>query len=599
MVNDSHPEANHTDGIEVTTGPLGQGLANAVGLAWAESHLAALYNKPNFPLFDNYTYCFAGDGCMQEGVTSEASSLAGHWKLGKLIVIYDDNGITIDGKTELSFSEDVVKRYESYGWHTQTVHDGDNDLEGIEAAILAAKKVTDKPSLISLKTTIGFGAKTAGTQKAHSDAMGDDVIAALKTKLGLDPKKTFNVEQKVYDMYHAASKRGAESEDKWNKLFAEYKAANPTQAQEIEDRFARRLPKDWMSKLPKFTPADKADATRNTSGVVLNALADAIPWIVGGSADLTPSNKTELKHASVYSAANRAGRYIHFGVREHGMAAIGNGIFAYGGLIPYTATFLNFIEYAYGAVRLSAVSQVQQLYIMTHDSIGLGEDGPTHQPIEALTLTRATPNMLTFRPADGAETVGCYIAAMQHQHTPSVFALSRQNLPNNEGASAEKTLYGAYVLQDFNGGTASNLDLIYVATGSEVHLAVNAAKAQPELKIRVVSMPSDSLFDQQTAAYRASVLVPGVPTISIEALSVVGWQRYSHAHIGMTSFGASAPLESMLKKFGFTVPQVVERTKYQLDEFKKQSAAFGLKDRAGPLSCHFQIAGFIKKDVTH
>ena len=339
-----HPEANHTDGVEVTTGPLGQGVANAVGLALAESHMAATYNKPGLELFNNFTYVFAGDGCMQEGVASEAASLAGHWGLGKLILIYDDNKIQIDGPTSLAFTEDVHARFEAYGWHTVSVKDGDHDLAGLEAAIKQAQQVTDKPSLISVHTTIGFGSKKQGTEKVHGEALGDEDLKNVKTSLGFKPDEFFVVPDVSYKLYKEAAKRGAEREQQWNELWSKYKQQHPKEAAEIQARFDHTLPSGWKDKLPKWKSTDKPDATRNTSGQVLNALADELPAIMGGSADLTPSNKTELKHSKDYSKSNRVGRYIRFGVREHGMAAIGNGMFTYGSFIPYTATFLNFIE---------------------------------------------------------------------------------------------------------------------------------------------------------------------------------------------------------------------------------------------------------------
>ena len=342
-----HPEVNHTDGVEVTTGPLGQGVANGVGLALAESHMAATYNKPGLALFDNYTYVFAGDGCMQEGVASEAASLAGHWGLGKLILVYDDNKIQIDGPTSLAFTEDVHARFEAYGWHTISVKDGDSDLAGLEAAIKAAQAVTDKPSLISVHTTIGFGSKKQGTEKVHGEALGDEDLKHAKRTLGFKEDEFFAVPDVSYAIYKAAAQRGAEKERAWNDTWAKYKQQYPKEAAEIQARFDHTLPAGWKDKLPKWKVGDKADATRNTSGAVLNALADVLPAIMGGSADLTPSNKTELKSSKDYSRTNRVGRYLRFGVREHGMAAIGNGMFTYGSYIPYTATFLNFIESAH------------------------------------------------------------------------------------------------------------------------------------------------------------------------------------------------------------------------------------------------------------
>ena len=585
-----HPEANHTDGVEVTTGPLGQGIANGVGLALAESHLAAVYNKDGLELFNNFTYVFAGDGCMQEGIASEAASLAGHWRLGRLIVVYDNNHVQIDGPTSLAFSEDVSARFRAYGWHVVEVEKGDSDLAGLEAALREAQAVTDRPSLVSVHTTIGFGSKKQGTEKVHGEALGDEDLKAAKTALGFKPDEFFVVPQSAYDVYHAAAARGAELEKQWSALWKQYQSRFPDLAAELQARFEHRLPAGWKDKLPSWKASDKPDATRNTSGLVLNAIADQFPAIVGGSADLTPSNKTELKKSSNYSSDNRTGRYIRFGVREHAMAAIGNGMAAYGGFIPYTATFLNFIEYAFPAVRLCAISNFQQLFIMTHDSIGLGEDGPTHQPIEALSLCRATPNLLVFRPADGNETTGSYIAAIEQQKGPSVFALTRQNLPQLERSSPAVVKKGGYtVYQSKEGEGAGAPELLLVASGSEVSLAIDTAKElQAELSVRVVSMPCDGLFDQQEAEYRRSVIPPGVPSISLECLSVQGWERYAHAHIGMTTYGASAPIEQVMDKFGFTKAKAASRIRVLLKEMKQTQSTCGLG--VGLLPTHYQFS---------
>eukprot|EP00823_Brevimastigomonas_motovehiculus_P002886 TRINITY_DN170_c0_g1_i1.p1 TRINITY_DN170_c0_g1~~TRINITY_DN170_c0_g1_i1.p1 ORF type:complete len:699 (+),score=167.53 TRINITY_DN170_c0_g1_i1:31-2127(+) len=565
-----HPEFGVTEGVEVTTGPLGQGFANAVGIALAERHMAARFNKPSFPLFDHYTYVFCGDGCLMEGVTSEAASLAGHLGLNKLIVIYDDNKISIDGGTNLAFSEDVPKRFRAYGWNTITVKNGDSDFSEIASAIAYARQSKDKPTLISLKTIIGFGSKKQGTEEVHGSPLKAEDIIQLKKKFGFNPSQSFAIPKEVYAAYADAKPRGEKMVAAWTQMLEAYAEQFPKLAAEVKRRFNGELPSEWLKSLPKFTFKDKADATRNLSHKVLNCLAAVMPEIVGGSADLTPSNKTSLKNTTDMQKGNYGGRYIRFGVREHAMAAIGNGLASYGAFIPFTATFLNFIEYAYGAVRLSALSGHQQLFIMTHDSIAVGEDGPTHQPIEALTLCRATPNILTLRPADGNETVGAYVAAINNKTGPSVLALTRQNLPQMANSSVEGVQKGGYVVDDEKEG---NLDLIMVASGSEVDVALKAAnlfRTKSNLKVRVVSMPCMELFDRQSVNYRREVITPGVLTVSIEALSTVGWEKYAHLNIGMQTFGCSAPDKVAMAHFGFTPEKVCTRiTKWMADSMKQ------------------------------
>ncbi|GAA5806907.1 Transketolase [Mucor flavus] len=566
-----HPERLDTDGVEVTTGPLGQGVGNAVGMAIAEAQLAATYNRPGFEIFNNYTYFLLGDGCLQEGVASEAASLAGHLKLGKLIAFYDDNSITIDGDTAVSFTEDVVKRFESYDWHTIVVGNGDSDFSSIEKAITEAKNVTDKPTLIKVKTTIGFGSLLQGKEKVHGSPLSNDDIKQVKKKFGFNPDKTFDIPSDVYDLYHARAKEGAEYEAKWNELFKQYKAKYAKEAAEIERRFAEKLPEGWEKDLPRFTPSDAAVATRKLSEGVLTSIEAKLPELIGGSADLTGSNLTrwtdavDFQHPST-GLGDYTGRYIRYGIREHGMFAIMNGMAAYGGIIPYGGTFLNFLTYGWGAARLSAISHIRVLYVMTHDSIGLGEDGPTHQPIETLALTRATPNMLTFRPADGNETSGTYLAAISNLTRPSIIALSRQNLPQLKGTSIEAVLKGGYVLQ-----SDEKPQVVFVSTGSEVCIAVEAAKALAEKNIssRVVSMPCTELFDDQSAEYKKEVFPLGVPVISIEALSTFGWDRYSHAHIGMNTFGQSGKAEDLYKFFKITSEHAVEKAEKVIAHFKK------------------------------
>ncbi|KAF9336381.1 Transketolase [Podila minutissima] len=553
-----HPESHITVGIEVTTGPLGQGFANAVGLAIAEAHMAATFNKPDFDLFNNYTYMIVGDGCLQEGVASEAASLAGHLQLGKLIALYDDNHISIDGDTEVSFTEDVAKRFEAYGWHVQIVADGNNDLKAIAMAIEEAQKVTNKPSLIKVFTTIGFGSLNQGTEKVHGSPLKADDIVQLKKAFGFNPEEHFVVPQTIYDFYHARAAQGAHLNQEWDALLEKYVAQHPEEGAQLKRRLRKDLPENWATALPRYTPADKATATRKLSEAVLNKIADILPELMIGSADLTGSNLTRWKNAVDFQPVstgigNYAGRYIRYGVREHGMSAIMNGLDAYGGIIPAGATFLNFISYASGAVRLSALTGHRILYIMTHDSIGLGEDGPTHQPIETLAMIRATPNLVDLRPADGNETSGAYLFAISAKNRPSVLSLTRQDLPQLEGSSIEKTLKGGYVLQEVEGA-----DVTLIGTGSEVSLCVDAAKILHDrgIKARIVSMPSTTLFDEQDHDYRASVLLDGIPAVSVEAMSTFGWDRYAHESIGLDTFGASGPYKDVYKYFGL-VPDVV------------------------------------------
>ncbi|KAG0267564.1 Transketolase [Actinomortierella ambigua] len=567
-----HPESHMTVGIEVTTGPLGQGFANAVGLAIGEAHMAATFNKPGYEIFNNYTYMITGDGCLQEGVASEAASLAGHLQLGKLIALYDDNHITIDGDTEVSFTEDVKKRFEAYGWHVLEVKDGNSDLNAIAAAIEEAKKVTDKPSIIKVFTTIGYGSKIQGTEKVHGAPLKADDIEQLKVAFGFNPEEKFQVAQDVYDGYHARAAHGAKLNQEWDQVVAKYSAEYPELAAELKRRLANELPKDWDKNLPTFTPADKPTATRKLSEAVLNKVADVLPELLIGSADLTGSNLTRWKTAVDFQPestkiGNYAGRYLRYGVREHGMSAIMNGLDAYGGIIPGGATFLNFISYASGAVRLSALSGHRVLYIMTHDSIGLGEDGPTHQPIETMAMIRATPGLIDYRPADGNETSGAYKFAIESKKRPTVLAFTRQDLPQLEGSSIEKTLKGGYVLNEVEG---ANVTL--VGTGSEVSLCVDAAKllAQKGIKARIVSMPSTKVFDEQPFEYRASVLKDGIPTISVEAMTTFGWAKYAHESLGIDTFGASGPYQEVYKYFGL-VPETVAAKVEKIVEYYKNA----------------------------
>ncbi|KAI5828061.1 Transketolase, thiamine diphosphate binding domain-containing protein [Schizophyllum commune] len=565
-----HPEAGHTDGIEVTTGPLGQGISNAVGLAIAQAHLGAVYNKPGFELINNYTYAFTGDGCLMEGVASEACSLAGHLQLGNLIAIYDDNHITIDGDTNVAFTEDVQKRFEAYGWQVLHIDNGDSDLEGIYNAIAAAKAEKNKPTLIKMKTTIGFGSKQQGTHGVHGSPLKADDISALKTKFGFKPEQQFYVPDETYAAYAEVAKKGAELEAAWDKLLAAYGEKYPKEHAELTRRIAGKLPEGWEKALPTYTPSDPAQASRKLSEIVLSKLVPVLPELVGGSADLTGSNLTKVKGQTDFQPPSTnlgtyAGTYIRYGVREHGMGAIGNGLVAYGGIIPYVATFLNFVSYGVGALRLAALSHQQVIWVGTHDSIGLGEDGPTHQPVETAAHLRAIPNLAFWRPADGNETSAAYYKAITMSGTPSVLSLSRQNLPNLEGSTIERASKGGYVVHEVEGE-----DLTIVSSGSEVSIAIEAAGILKEqgIKARVVSLPCWLLFDQQPKEYRLSVLRSGAPILSLEALSTLGWQKYSHEQYGLPAWGASAPYQKVYEKFGITGKNIASVGKKIIDFYK-------------------------------
>ncbi len=559
-----HPENHITKGVEVTTGPLGQGIANGVGFALAEAHLAASFNKPDCKLIDHYTYVILGDGCNMEGISGEACSLAGHWGLGKLIALYDDNHISIDGSTKLAFTEDVGKRFEAYGWHVQHVENGNHDLDDIAKAIEAAKAVTDKPSLIKVTTTIGYGSPNkANTHDVHGAALGKDEVKATREHLGWQYPE-FVVPEDALNHFRKAVERGANYQQEWDQLFAEYKTKYPEDAALLERVIDGKLPEGWEKALPTYTPESKKDATRNQSGATLNALAGVLPELIGGSADLAPSNKTLLKSSGDFQKGQYANRNVRFGVREHGMAAICNGIALHGsGLIPYGATFLVFTDYARNAIRLSALSEAGVIWVMTHDSVALGEDGPTHQPIEHIASLRAIPDLVVIRPADGNETSGAYKVAVERRHGPTLLALSRQGLPNLSGSSIEKTTKGAYILSDSDGTP----EIILIGTGSETELCVKAAEVlrSEGKKVRVVSMPSWELFEAQDEAYRESVLPKAVKKrLAVEAGSSFGWCRYvtdEGATISIDRFGASAPGGVALEKFGYTVDNVVAKAK--------------------------------------
>ena len=485
-----------------------------------------------------------------EGVSSEASSLAGHLQLGNLIAIWDDNHITIDGDTNCAFTEDVAKRYEAYGWHVLRVDNGDDDLDSIEAALKAAREVTDKPTLICLKTTIGFGSLQQGTHGVHGSPLKADDIKQLKQKFGFNPDQSFVVPQEVYDAYHKHSAEGAAAEEEWNKLFAKYAQSYKTEHDDLSRRLRGDLPEGWEKSLPTYTPKDAAVASRKLSEIVLTKIADVVPELIGGSADLTGSNLTKWKGSVDFQPkanglGDYSGRYIRYGVREHGMGAIMNGIAAYGTLIPFGGTFLNFVSYAAGAVRLSALSRERLIWVATHDSIGLGEDGPTHQPIETLSHFRALPNCMVWRPADGNETSAAYYIALVSKHTPSIIALSRQNLPQLEGSQIDRAIKGGYVLHEVEGA-----QITLVSTGSEVCICVDAAKELAEkhnVKARIVSIPCFEVFDAQSKEYRLSVLPDGIPSLSVEVMSTMGWERYTHEQFGLNRFGASGAYKDVYK----------------------------------------------------
>ncbi|NEQ31981.1 MAG: transketolase [Leptolyngbya sp. SIO4C5] len=559
-----HPENFETAGVEVTTGPLGQGIANAVGLAMAEAHLAARFNKPDCTLVDHYTYAILGDGCNMEGVSGEACSLAGHLGLGKLIALYDDNHISIDGSTDISFTEDVAKRFEAYGWHVQHVEDGNTDLDAIAKAIENAKSVTDKPSLIKVTTTIGYGSPNkANTPGVHGAALGTDEIVATREHLGWN-YGDFEVPEDAFNHMRQAIDRGSSYEAEWEETLATYRTQYAEAAAEFERMLSGKLPEGWADGLPTFTPADKGTATRKHSQATLNALAPALPELIGGSADLTHSNLTELKISGSFQRGQYENRNLRFGVREHGMGAICNGIALHNsGLIPYCATFLVFADYMRAAIRLSALSEAGVIYVMTHDSVGLGEDGPTHQPVETIASLRAIPNLTVIRPADGNEVSGAYKIAVENRKAPTLIAFTRQNVPNLDGSSIENTAKGAYVLS----GGEETPDIILIGTGSEVSLCVEAAEQLrgEGKKVRVVSMPSWELFEAQDAAYKESVLPKSVTKrLVVEAASSFGWCRYAGSEgdiLGIERFGASAPGGLVMEKFGYTVENVLSRAK--------------------------------------
>ncbi|MSR61234.1 MAG: transketolase [Planctomycetes bacterium] len=559
-----HPEFGMTPGVEATTGPLGQGTANAVGMAMAERFLAARFNRPGFELVDHFTYALVSDGDLMEGLSHEAASLAGHLKLGKLIYLYDANDVSLDGPLSLAFSENVARRYESYGWHVQYVKDGDHDVLAIDRALRAAKMESGRPSIIVIKTTIGFGSpKKAGTAGAHGSPLGKDEVAATKKALGWEAPGDFYVPAEAQQHFASAKARGAATHAQWHERFAAYAQAHPELAAEWKRAFAGELPAGWEAAAPKFDPATKI-ATRSAGGKALNAFAARIPNLFGGDADLSGSTKTALDKEGSFDGRTGAGRNVHYGVREHAMGAIANGIAYHGGARTYTATFFAFVDYMRPAVRLAAMNHLPVTFVFTHDSIGLGEDGPTHQPVEQLASLRAMPNLLVLRPADATETNECWKLALSATKRPAALVLSRQDLPvfdRTKMPSSELVKKGAYVLADPPAGTA--VRALLIATGSEVSLALQVQKELQAQKIgaRVVSMPSWELFEEQDETYRASVLPPEISArVSIEAGATFGWTRWIGERgiaVGLDRYGASAPANTLYDKLGFSVERIV------------------------------------------
>jgi transketolase len=586
-----HPEGLHTPGVEVTTGPLGQGIGNAVGMALAEAHLAARYNRPGHEIIDHRTYVIAGDGDLMEGVSAEACSLAGHWELGKLIVLYDDNRISLAGSTDLSFTEDTAKRFQAYGWHVETVADG-NDVEAIDTALMAAREETSRPSLISVRTIIGFGAPNKeNTFGVHGSPLGPQELAAAKKHLGWPDQPDFCIPEEALERFRQAREGGASQQSEWKNNFDRYARQYPELAAELKRRMDGTLPEGWDRDLPVFEADTKGLATRKASEAILQDLASKLPELMGGSADLNPSTYTWLKGAGDFQSADRkpqdsqgavggqwshAGRNIHFGVREHAMGAIASGMALHGGIIPYTATFLVFSDYMRPPMRLAALTGIPVIYVFTHDSIGLGEDGPTHQPVEQLMNLRAVPNLTVIRPTDANETAQAWRAALRRREGPTALIFSRQGLPilnRTKFPPAGELHRGAYTLWQSREGRP---DVILIATGSEVHIALEAAKilsaekpAADEICVRVVSMPSWELFDAQPEEYRRSVLPPDISArVAVEAGITLGWEHYvgtEGAIVGMDRFGASAPGPVLYEKFGITAQAVAAKTKEFLE----------------------------------
>ena len=558
-----HPEWGHTPGVETTTGPLGQGFANGVGMAIAEQHLAALFNRPGHKIVDHYTFGIVTDGDLMEGISSEAASLAGHLKLGKLIYLYDDNKITIEGSTKLTFSEDVAKRFEAYGWHVSRVNDG-NDVEAIDAAIVEAKK-DPRPSLILCRTVIGYGLPTkANTSGIHGSPAGKEELAKAKENVGWPIEPMFYIPEEILEHFRSRLESGKNVQDNWVKVYAGYKKAFPELSVEFERRLEGKLPKGWEKSLPVFPASEKGLASREASGKVINAISVVLPEMFGGSADLASSVKTWMDKVPAFSSETPEGRNMHFGVREISMGAIGNGLFVHGGIIPYVATFLVFSDYARGSLRVASLSKMGVVWVLTHDSIAVGEDGPTHQPIEHVMSLRLIPELVVLRPGDANEVVESWKYAIEHRDRPVALILSRQNLPTFDRQvckPAKGVAKGGYILYETEAGTP---DIILMATGSELSLALEAGRKLEKQgrKVRIVSLASWELFEKQSKKYQQSVLPSEVKRrISIEAGVTTGWQKYVGSEglaIGIDEFGKCGPGEIVLEKFGFTVDNVVK-----------------------------------------
>ncbi len=561
-----HPEHGLTPGVEMTTGPLGQGFSSGVGMALAEAHLASVYNKDNYSVVDHFTYAIVTDGDLMEGVASEAASLAGHLKLGKIIYLYDDNRISIEGSTDIAFTEDRGARFEAYGWQVLHVSDG-NNVEEIDKAIQQAK-IDPRPSLIICRTTIGFGLPNKqGTEKAHGEPAGEAELNAAKENLGWKTEPKFYVPDDVLEHFREAVEKGKKLESEWNNLFSKYETAYPSEAAAFINQVKGILPAGWDKELPEFPANPKGMASRKASGIVLNALAERIPALMGGSADLAPSNNTWLEKSTAVEAGNFAGRNIHFGVREHGMGAVLNGMALHDGFIPFGATFLVFSDYMRPAIRMSALSDLQVVWVLTHDSICLGEDGPTHQPVEHIASLRAIPNLVVIRPSDANETREAWKVAVSRQHGPTALALSRQNLVTLDRSvykSASNLAKGAYVLADLGGDKPQ---IILMASGSEVEIIVQAGSllTAEGINVRLVSFPSWELFKAQPQSYKDSVLPPSISArIAVEAGVSMGWEQWVGSKgkiIAMDRFGASAPYKILLNEFGFTSENVIQQAK--------------------------------------
>ncbi|MEO7086126.1 MAG: transketolase [Gemmatimonadaceae bacterium] len=561
-----HPEYGHTAGIEVTTGPLGQGIGNAVGFAVAQAHLAATFDAADSGIIDHYTYFICSDGDLMEGISHEAASFAGHFKLGKLIGFYDDNRITIDGSTDLTFTDDPAKRFDAYGW--QVLHISDvNDLDQIESALAEAQSETQRPSIIITRTHIGYGSPRQDSSKAHGEPLGVENVLLTKKNLGWPSTEPFFVPQEVLDHWRAAVAKRAATHGEWNTKRAAYASAHAEQSAELDRRLAGILPTDWAKSIPTFTKENGNVATRAAFGAVLNATAESLPELFGGSADLTPSNNTLVKAWKNFEPDDYAARYVHFGIREHAMGAIMNGLALYGGIIPYGGTFLIFSDYMRPAIRLAALMKQHVVYIYTHDSIGLGEDGPTHQPIEQLSTLRAIPDMTVIRPGDANETAVAWRIAIEHKDGPVALVLTRQKVPfidRSVFSSAEGVTRGAYVLHDPPSGKSPQVVLL--SSGSEVGLIVTAHQqlAEAGIATRVVSVPSMEIFWRQDEGYQKSVLLDGVPRVAIEAAHPMSWYKWVGLDgivLGLEHFGASAPEEKLYQEFGLTVAKVVEAAK--------------------------------------